>query len=47
MTPEQLEEIPGIGGRDGGENPGAAVNAYYGQFESGPERRQRWQKRPR
>ena len=38
MTPEQLEEIPGLG--DELESIQAAVNNYYGQFEqSGAELR--------
>jgi N utilization substance protein A len=36
MTPEQLEEIPGIGGEMVEKIQGAVVS-YYGQFESGGE----------
>jgi len=37
MTPEQLEEIPGIGERTL-EKIGAAVRHYFGQYEEGEER---------
>ena len=45
MTPEQLEEIPGIGPKMV-EKIQAAVNAYYGQFEDPRQRRAR-PRRPR
>jgi hypothetical protein len=37
MTPEQLEEIPGIGEKTM-EKIGTAVRHYYGQYEEGEER---------
>jgi len=36
MTPEELEEIQGIGPKMG-ETIQQVVNAYYGQFEAGGE----------
>ena len=44
MTPEQLEEIPGIGEKTL-EKISVAVRHYFGQFEEGEEGRPAWQRR--